>query len=80
MLKNVMVASAIAAATVVPAAGAAAPAYFDQCYLYGVSCGTGTGQGILGGVGRGADNLLVGLLGSPETGPGLLGLLLNSGR
>jgi hypothetical protein len=77
MLKNVLVASAIAVGSVAPVA---APAYFDQCYLYGVSCGSGTGQDVLGGVGRGADNLLVGLLGSPETGPGLLGLLLNSGR
>jgi hypothetical protein len=79
MLKNMMVASAIAAGAIVPTVGAA-PVTFDQCYLTGTSCGPGLLQGTLGGVGRGTDNLLVGLLGSPQTGTGLLGALLNAGR
>ena len=79
MLKNMMVASAIAVGAVVPTAGIA-PLHFDQCYLTGTSCGSGLLQDTLGGVGRGTDNLLVGLLGSPETGTGLLGALVNSGR
>ena len=79
-----MVASAIAAGAIVPTVGAA-PVTFDQCTQTGTSCGPGTFQSTLsglglGGPGRGTDNLLVGLLGSPQTGTGLLGLLVNPGR
>jgi hypothetical protein len=88
MLKNMVVASAIAAGAFIPAAGAVPLTLnnnLDQCYQTGTSCGPGVLQSTLtpvglGGPGRGADNLLVGLLGSPQTGTGLLGAVVNGGR